>query len=100
MTKPLPVEPVREISWGIIRYAAGSGLFPEENAAGFDGWYICREDALALARDWSCRYPEWIVALVSSDTIWFGKGDFAVAKNAPLTTRENALLMRRMKAAG
>jgi hypothetical protein len=31
--------PSKEVSWGIIRYAPGSGDFPEDDAAAFDGWY-------------------------------------------------------------
>jgi hypothetical protein len=42
--------PSKEVSWGIIRYAPGSGDFPEDDAASFDGWYTNREDALAVAK--------------------------------------------------
>ncbi len=34
-----PVTPCSQITWGIIRYPAGSGLHPDDDAAGFDGWY-------------------------------------------------------------
>ncbi len=75
-------------SWGIIRYAAGSGSVPEEDAAAFDGWYADRAEALAIATDWAARYPQWVVALVRSDHIWFGHGDFTTMRNRPLTARE------------
>jgi hypothetical protein len=81
--------PTEQVSWGIIRDAAGSGSFPEDDAAAFDGWYMDREDALAVAEDWVRRYPYWIVGLVSSDRIWFGEGDFSGWKK-PLTSRELA----------
>jgi hypothetical protein len=57
--------------WGIIRYAAGSGLSPEDDCAGFDGWYVDREEALEIYRDWCQRHPHWIVALVEADDIRF-----------------------------
>ena len=43
--------PSDQQTWGIIRYAAGSGTFPQDDAAAFDGWYSLRDDALAVARD-------------------------------------------------
>jgi hypothetical protein len=64
------------MSWGIIKYAAGSGSFPETDVASFDGWYTDRADAKAIFDDWSKRYPHWIVALVEqhearwSDAAW------------------------------
>jgi hypothetical protein len=87
-------KPAEATSWGIIRYAACSGAIPDEDAAGFDGWYICREDAFAIAEDWHRRFPQWTVALVSSDLTWFGNGDFSRARNIPLTAREKALISR------
>jgi hypothetical protein len=78
-------------TWGIIRYAAGSGTRPENDAAAFDGWYSNREDALAVARDWVARNPQWIVALVRSDLVWFGDGDFSKVKHRLLTWREHYL---------
>jgi hypothetical protein len=81
--------PCSQITWGIIRYAAGSGLLCEDDAAGFDGWYTAREDALAIARRWAARFPQWIVALVRSDQIWFGDGDFGTVRDRALTYREN-----------
>jgi hypothetical protein len=81
----------QEKTWGIIRYAPGSGAFPRDDAAAFDGWYSDRNDALAVARDWVARHPQWIVALVRSDLIWFGDGDFSEFRRRPLTRREQGL---------
>ena len=86
---PLPKQPVQQETWGIIRYAPMSGVFCDEDAAGFDGWYKLREDALRIAEDWANRYRGWVVALVSSDQIWFGNCDFSVARDHPLTERES-----------
>lgn len=64
------------MSWGIIKYAAGSGSFPDQDVASFDGWYSDKADAKAIFDDWSQRYPHWIVALVEhhearwSQTSW------------------------------
>jgi hypothetical protein len=74
--------------WGVIRYAAGSGTLPDQDAAAFNGWYAHRADALAVAERWSTRYPQWIVALVQGDTGWFGDGDFTTVRDQPLTKRE------------
>jgi hypothetical protein len=90
MSSIAAVEPCSQITWGIIRYAPGSGLACDEDAAGFDGWYSDRQDALDQAKDWSSRFPQWIVALVQSDQIWFGNGDFTTVRERPLTWRENA----------
>jgi hypothetical protein len=87
-----PVRPCRQKSWAIIRYAANSGDFPDEDAAAFDGWYADREDALAVAQDWSVRYPQWIVGLVHSDTVWFGQGDYGQCKDRALTAREREFM--------
>jgi len=87
----MSAEVSKEISRGIIRYAPGSGAFPEDDAAAFDGWYADREDALAVARDRITRHPHWIVGLVRSDVIWFGSGDFSSFRDCPITTREKAL---------
>jgi hypothetical protein len=84
-----PALPCSQITWGIIRYAGGSGHAPDEDAAAFDGWYTDRNDALAIARDWAARFPQWIVALVRSDLIWFGDGDFGTVRDRALTYREN-----------
>jgi hypothetical protein len=78
---------IKQDTWGIIRYAAGSGNLPEDDAAAFDGWYTHREDALAIAKDMRERHPQWIVALVRADLISFGGGDFSSIKY-PLTERE------------
>jgi hypothetical protein len=78
----------KQISWGIIRYAPGSGKVPDQDAAGFDGWYSDRADALAVAEVWVAEYPYWIVALVRSDTVWFSDRDFHAARDRPLTVRE------------
>src|SRR5262249_1392048 len=80
------------LDWGIIRYAPSSGSFPEDDAAGFDGWYSDRADALAVAEDWAKRFPYWIVALVSTNKVWFGTGDFSTLRDKPLTERECKLL--------
>ena len=87
-----PVRPCKQKSWAIIRYAANSGGFPDEDAAAFDGWYADRADALAVAEDWAVRYPQWIVGLVTSDTVWFGQGDYGHYKDRPLTAREREFM--------
>jgi hypothetical protein len=81
--------PSDQKTWGIIRYAVGSGAFPQDDAAAFDGWYTDRNDALAVAQDWVARHPQWIVGLVRSDLVWFGDGDFSKIKRRPLTKREH-----------
>jgi hypothetical protein len=63
-------------SWGIIKYAAGSGTFPETDVASFDGWYADRADAKAVFDNWRKQYPQWIVALVEQHEAHFGDGDF------------------------
>lgn len=91
MPKPLPPPNVSDqVSWGIIRYAAGSGSRPDADAAGFDGWYSDRANALAVAEAWVQEFPGWIVALVQSHRVWFGQGDFSRCKS-PLTEREHSL---------
>lgn len=88
----MAVRPVKELAWGIIRYAPDSGSAPEDDAAGFDGWYRDRTIALAIARSWAKLYPFWVVALVSTDLVWFGDGDFSPFRHHPLTAREHKLL--------
>ncbi len=68
--------------------APGSGIACDEDAAGFDGWYSDRADALAVFEDWRRRFPYWIVALVQQNLAWFGDGDFHAARDRPLTPRE------------
>jgi hypothetical protein len=75
--------PSKEVSWGIIRYAPGSGDFPEDDAASLDGWYTNREDALAVAKDRVSRHPQWVVGPVRSAVIWFGPGDFRRFETTP-----------------
>lgn len=65
------------MSFGIIRYAPGSGPVPEHDVAGFDGWYADREIAAAIFEDWKQRFPQWIVALVEMRDSHFGNGDFS-----------------------
>ena len=84
-------KPSDQISWGIIRYAAGSGPVPADDAAAFDGWYSHRAQARMVAKDWAARHPQWIVGLVRSDLIWFGDGDFHSLRHAPITYRERLL---------
>jgi hypothetical protein len=69
----------RQASWGVIRYAAGSGTTPEDDCASFDGWYADRAEALAVYRDWCERHPHWIVGLVKSDEVRFSDSDWAQA---------------------
>ena len=83
-----PVVPVQQQTWGIIRYAPESGLFCDEDAAAFDGWYSERGLALRIAEDWVAKHPGWIVGLVSSDLIWFPNMLFRGCRNRPLTVRE------------
>jgi hypothetical protein len=45
--------------WGVIRYAAGSGIVPEDDCAAFDGWYMDRTDALAVYLDNVTRTGLW-----------------------------------------
>ena len=80
-------EPVKQTTWAIICYAPNSGGFPEDDAAAFDGWYADRDDALAVAEDMVKSHPQWVVALVGSDLVWFGQGDFS-GHRSPLTGRE------------
>jgi hypothetical protein len=61
------------MTWGIIRYAAGSGSTPEDDCAAFDGWYTNRADALTVNDDWCRRHSHWIVALVKSDEVRFSE---------------------------
>jgi hypothetical protein len=89
-TNPQP-EPNKQTSWGIIRYAPGSGQVPEDDAAAFDGWYAKREDAMSVAEHWVKQHPQWIVAVVGYDTAWFGDGDFHSVADRPLTRREYVL---------
>jgi hypothetical protein len=89
--------PSSQVTWGIIRYAAGSGAAPEDDAAGFDGWYTDRKVAVSIARDWAARFPSWIVALVRSDLVWFGNGNFATVAARPLTQREVGFAATRNK---
>jgi hypothetical protein len=72
-----------DAQWGVIRYAPGTGLFPEDDAAAFDGWYVCRDDALAVAEDFVARHPQWTVALVRSERTWFGDRDAAMPIATP-----------------
>jgi len=87
MSENIMADMVQQQTWGVIRYAPGSGSFPDDDAAGFDGWYTDRADAFAVARDWVAQYPQWIIGLVRSDLIWFGNGDFSACRR-PLTKRE------------
>ena len=89
-------EPSNQKTWGIIRYAPGSGTFPEDDAAAFDGWYSDKQDALAVAQDWVAQHPQWIVGLVQSELVWFGNGDLTSIRNRPLTGREKNLLLGRL----
>jgi hypothetical protein len=86
--------PSEQVTRGIIRYAPNSGTFGFDDVAGFDGWYIDREEALAVAQDWAARFPQWVVALVRSDLVWFGRGDFSHFDRRPLTEREAKLAGR------
>jgi hypothetical protein len=80
------------LGWGIIRYAPGSGSFPEDDAAGFDGWYADKTEAFAVAQDWARRFPDWIVALVYAHKGWDGDKDFSAVRHRALTTRERAIM--------
>jgi hypothetical protein len=75
--KAKPTDVSARGGWGIIKYAPNSGTFPEEDVASFDGWYSNRGDALAIAKDWSRRFPQWIVALVQAEWAHFGNDDFS-----------------------
>lgn len=90
----MTTEPDAQLTWGIIRYAPGSGTFPADDAAAFDGWYVDRRNALAVAEDWAERHPRWIVGLVRSDLVWFGDGNFTRFANRPITKREFNLSRR------
>ncbi|MDT4739256.1 DUF3987 domain-containing protein [Bradyrhizobium sp. WYCCWR 12699] len=90
--RPAVPQPHEQDSWGIIRYAPGSGRVPDEDVAAFDGWYSDYEDAFAIAKEWATEYPQWIVGCVQSDLVWFGNGDFATVADKPLTQREATLL--------
>jgi hypothetical protein len=75
-------------TYGIIRYAPGSGLSPEDDAACFDGWYACKGDAMTIFNDWVERHPGWIVAVVEQVTASWGEGDFSSVAQRALTVRE------------
>jgi hypothetical protein len=92
----MSIEPSDQKTWGIIRYAPGSGVFPEDDAAAFDGWYSDKQEALAVAQDWVERHPQWIVSLVQSERVWLGNGSFTSLRNRPLTSREKNLLLGRL----
>jgi hypothetical protein len=79
-------------TWGIIRYAAGSGMSPEDDCAAFDGWYSDRNEALAVYQDMCKRCPHWIVALVESEEIRFT--DSAWEKVVPLDAKPICPLKR------
>ena len=52
-----------EGAWAVIRYLpfdTSEGELP----AHFDGWFMHREAAEAVAKDWARDYPEAIVAVV------------------------------------
>jgi hypothetical protein len=49
---------------------------------------------MGIANQWAIRYPQWIVALVRSEAVWFGDGDFSAVTNQPLTARERQLTGR------
>lgn len=51
----------RPVSWGVIRYA------DHDEPAAFDGWYLYKEDALAVYRWWCDEYPTYTVALIRAD---------------------------------
>jgi hypothetical protein len=61
---------MKRASWGIIRFAPGTGSIPEGDAAAFGGWYADREDAKAQYNDWCKRFPNWIIAIVQQDEDW------------------------------
>jgi hypothetical protein len=82
--------PSKEVSWGIIRYAPGSGDFPEDDAASLDGWYTNREDALAVAKDRVSRHPQWVVGPVRS-AVLVRTRRFSSFRDYPITTREKTL---------
>jgi hypothetical protein len=83
-----PPKPTQDNMWDIIRYAPGSGRFATMTPLASTGWYARRGDALVIAQDWAARYPQWIVALVKSDLVWSGDGNFATVAHRPLTERE------------
>jgi len=60
-----------QLTWGIIRYAPGTGRFPDEDMAAFDGWYADRSVAVAIYKDWVERFQGWIVAVVKQDLATF-----------------------------
>jgi hypothetical protein len=66
-----------QMTWGIIKYAAGSGSFPDEDVASFDGWYALKADAQAVFDDWRKRYPHWIVALVQQHEVHWSDADWS-----------------------
>jgi len=62
---------VSQLTWGIVRYAPGTGRFPDEDIAAFDGWYADRSEAVAIYKYWIKRCPGWIVAVVKQDLATF-----------------------------
>lgn len=61
------------MSYGIIRYHAGSGSVPEDDNAAFDGWYTNARDARAVYKMWCEEHPGWILALVTAKDLRFPK---------------------------
>lgn len=64
--------------FGVVRYAPGTGVIPEDDVACFDGWYARKAEARDVYADWRRRFPGWVVAIVGADAahMHFGGGDF------------------------
>jgi hypothetical protein len=58
--------PKKPGNFGVIRYAPGTGAFPEDDVCSFDGWYADKADARAIYKDWRRRYAGWVVAVVEA----------------------------------
>lgn len=67
--------PEKNSSWGVVRYLPGSGSVPEDDKAAFDGWYADRAQAIAILKEWQGRFPHWIIAVVSGDTVYTPEGE-------------------------
>ena len=59
---------------------AGTPLFQQ---------FLVRSEA-AISSGLAPHFPNWVVALVQSDLVWFGDCDFTEVRHQPLTERERS----------
>lgn len=82
-------------TFGILRYAPGTGLSPQEDIAAFDGWYTDKADAVIIYQEWCRRYPGWVVAVVEAekDHLHFGGEWFKRVKEGSKSTLLNSSIL-------